>query len=44
MRTSAKRIEAKVGGVERWREVEEGEAELCEGTLERVGCGGEDCS
>lgn len=28
----------------REKEVEEGGAELCEGTMERVGCDGEDCS
>lgn len=43
MRTSAERIESEAGG-SREREVEEGGAELCEGTMERVGCDGEDCS
>lgn len=30
-------------GVERGGEAEEGEAELCEGIMEGVGCDGEDC-
>lgn len=44
MRTCAERVESRVGGVERGREVEEGGAGLYEGTTERVGSDGEDCS
>lgn len=38
-----KELSLRLRGAERRREVEEREAELCEGIMEGVGCNGEDC-